>query len=210
MEMGSKFSKKSQKNIVLQNIILISLAWLLITFMLITSSSCAKLIQSDLGYIKIVITEYNSGPVVRDATVILDTKSGKISKKSNDSGMVIFENLELNSAYKVEIQKEGYADTVIHILSLHSSINLNTTLRKPKFDPAAKSNMQIGFSLYDSEIKGTKYVNDKDEVYRIVQKGRIYIEAWAKSDNVKISHMYAKLGNPPGAEALTSPRLYNA
>ncbi|MEN3041932.1 MAG: hypothetical protein ABDH59_01290, partial [Fervidobacterium sp.] len=47
-------------------------------------------------------------------------------------------------------------------------------------------------------------------VYRIVQKGRIYIEAWAKSDNVKISHMYAKLGNPPGAEALTSPRLYNA
>lgn len=189
----------------LNDIVKITIAILILMLLV---NSCVIVNNQEFGYVKLVITEYNSGPLVQDATVTLYTQDGKITKISDENGTAIFESLKLNRPYKIEIEKENHARTVIDILSLHTSLNLNTTLRKSKFDNSAKSNMEISFKLFDSELKTSEYKPDKNGVYTINRSLSLYIEAQAKSDNVPITFIYAKIGNPPGAEALASPRLY--
>lgn len=205
------------------------LAGILAACLLINSSSCILIpkpkLKSDYGYIKLIVSEYNSGPGVEGATVTLTNinsnltnnfdKFAEIKKLTDENGIVIFDKILLNKPYRIEIEKSGYSKTVIDVLSLHSSVDLSTTLRKPRFlasqtaEEIGANEMSIKYAIYDSPQKSKKISPDSSGIYKFIENKTIYIEAVATSTNIPIAFMYAKIANPPGAEFLTSPRLYS-
>ncbi|MGC8955313.1 MAG: hypothetical protein ACP5JS_04345 [Fervidobacterium sp.] len=183
--------------------------FLLLLLLLSVLSSCGLFIVKPI-YIKLIITEYNSGPVVTNADVLLFENGEMITNaKSNSQGVVTFNNLQVNNAYKIIIRKEGHSFTIIDITNLQSPLELNTTLRKAKFLASVENNISIDFELYDSYEKNTKFSLNKSGIYEIPYNDILYIEATATYSTLPISTFYAKLGNVPGSQALTMPRLYS-
>ncbi len=160
--------------------------------------------------ISIYVAEYNSGPAVDGATVTL-LKDGQIleEKTTKSDGTVSFVLRGYSGPYDIRIRKDGFANTDIRLLNIHSNINLSTTLRRPKFASLNDNEIRVNFKLYESDKMFVRYSSNSSGVYELLNLRMIYIDAEATASKLGISHMYAKLGTPPGAEYLTSPRLYS-
>lgn len=163
------------------------------------------------SYIKLVISEYNSGPAVEGANVKLYSGNTLLEETtSNEQGIVTFsKTIQIGKPYTIVISKQFHARTVIDIEKLQNSLAINTTLRKANFIENVENNMGIIYSIYDSEQKKLKYTPNENGIYAISYTSSVFIEAEASSSAIPISHMYAKIGAPPGSEFLTSPRLYS-
>ena len=183
---------------------------IIILIITIFLSSCVNLKNSE-NYIKLVISEYNSGPTVEGANVKIYCGNALLEEATtNKEGIVTFsKTIQIGKPYTIVISKPFHAKTVIDIERLQSSLTINTTLRKANFIQNVENNMNIIYSIYDSEQKKIKYTPNEGGIYTIFSTSSIFIEAQSTSSDIPISHMYAKIGTPPGAEFLTSPRLYS-
>ncbi|MGQ9856994.1 MAG: hypothetical protein ACUVQF_09685 [Fervidobacterium sp.] len=160
--------------------------------------------------VNIYVAEYNSGPAVDGATVTL-LKHGQVleEKITQSDGTISFVLKGYSGPYDICIRKDGFANTDIKLLNVHSDITLNTTLRRPKFSAAVDNDISINFKIYESNKMFVRYNPNSSSVYELLNLNMIYIDAQANASKLGISHMYAKLGTSPGAEYLTSPRLYS-
>ncbi len=183
---------------------------IIILIITIFLSSCVNFKNSE-NYIKLVISEYNSGPAVEGANVKIYCGNTLLEEvTTNKEGIVTFsKTIQIGKPYTIVISKPFHAKTVIDIERLQSSLTINTTLRKANFVENMENKMNIVYSIYDSEQKKIKYTPSQEGIYTIFSTSSIFIEAQATSSDISISHMYAKIGTPPGAEFLTSPRLYS-
>ena len=186
--------------------------FLSICLMLFLLSSCVfvNLIQGDFE-ISIYVAEYNSGPAVDGASVQLIKDGAVVSTKFTESGNVRFTVKGNSGSFIIKITKNGHATTTIKIVNVHSDLSISTTLRKAKFLPSGEleNDINISFDIYTSESKITKVLPDENGIFSFFAKSSIYILARSTVSNIPISHMYAKIGNVPGSEYLTSPRLYS-
>ncbi|QAV33028.1 hypothetical protein CBS1_04295 [Fervidobacterium changbaicum] len=160
--------------------------------------------------ISLFVSEYNSGPSVEDAIVEVIKNGSVIDKKKTNSGLARFEVPRYSGPYLIRISKDGYATTTIKVLNIHSPLVLNTTLRRPKFLVGEQNTneIDISFDIYTSDRKLSKLLPDENGVYSIFGLPKLYISAQSTVSRLPIAFMYAKLGNPPGAEYLSSPRLF--
>lgn len=160
--------------------------------------------------IALYVSEYNSGPAVDGATVELLRDGHVVDTKQTIDGKVRFDVKLYSGPFLVKISKSGHAKTIIKILNIHSPLVLNTTLRRTKLlsSEQNQNEMDLSFDIYTSKNKISKLLSDDNSIYNILGLSYIYISAKSTTSNFPVSFMYAKLGTPPGAEYLTSPRLF--
>ncbi len=163
------------------------------------------------GTLVLYVTQFNSGPAVGDATVIVKDADGNVRGrgKTDASGkalvitMLTSESEELN----VFISKETHARTTILGLKLKkdSTYELTTTLRKAKMaQTTTEQPIDIDVKLYTDTTMATP-INPAS-----VTSDTIYISVTATPTEFKegINIIYAKANGVPGASFFTNPRLY--
>ncbi|WP_041262856.1 carboxypeptidase regulatory-like domain-containing protein [Fervidobacterium pennivorans] len=185
-------------------------ASVIILFLMLLSSCIILKPATENVEISLYVSEYNSGPAVDDANVELIKDGRVVDTKRTSDGKVRFSVKLYSGPYLLRISKNGHAKTTIKILNIHSPLVLNTTLRKTKLLPSEQNQneMNILFDIYTSKNKVSKLLFDGNSIYNIFGLSYIYISAQSTTSNFPVSFMYAKLGNPPGAEYLASPRLF--
>ncbi|ODN30809.1 hypothetical protein [Fervidobacterium thailandense] len=151
------------------------------------------------------VSEYNSGPSVEGACVLLFDNSGeKIDEAyTTAEGKVCFNK----TPKRVVITKPGHATTVIDFAGPVFPIVLDTTLRRCKFSPTG-GNISIDYEILN--LSDQRMMPNSEGVYEVDYSSSpvIKVKASAYSETFEISHMYLKLGSTPGAEFFTSPRVY--
>lgn len=163
------------------------------------------------GTLVVYLSQFNSGPVVEGASVVVKDAAGKIrgQGKSDSNGKASF-YVMLNSeseTLNVFISKEGHAKTSILGLKLNkdSAYEVTTTLRKATMAQTTKEiPIDVDVKLYTNSTKTTEVEATNvtlDSIYVVVTATPT---EFAEGINI----IYAKANGVPGSSYFTAPRLY--
>ncbi|MCS7175047.1 Ig-like domain-containing protein [Pseudothermotoga sp.] len=169
-----------------------------------------RVIVKPSGTFTIYVTQFNSGPAVLGATVIVKDDSGNVRGfgSTDADGKASF-LVRLDSAQEllnVFISKPTHAKTVIFGVRLQEdqTFELTTTLRKAAYaETKTEIPISVNVKIYTNASKTTEIDPNN------VTQDTIYVSVTATpiEFNEGINTIYAKVGGVPGTSFFTAPRL---
>lgn len=169
-----------------------------------------RVIVTPSGTFTIYVAQFNSGPAVPNATVIIKDDTGNIrgtGTTDSDGKASFLVRLDSNEELlNVFISKPTHAKTVIFGVKLQKDqiYEMITTLRKATYaETKTEVPISVNVKVYTDGNKTTEIDPNN------VTQDRIYVSVTAVpiEFNEGINIIYAKVGGIPGASYFTAPRL---
>lgn len=154
------------------------------------------------AHLTVRVSEYRAGPAVAGARVeMFDARGIKLGEGETDENGKFETDLPV---VRLRLTKSGYATTVVDLVGTFPPFEIETTLRKAKFS-SIPSTPSVRFELRNENDE--PLTPDGSGTYNL-EAGKVRIVVNAFPTGFDVSHVYVKQGSPPGAEFLTSPRIY--
>lgn len=170
-----------------------------------------RVVVTPSGRLTIYVTQFNSGPAVSNAQVVVRDGSGSVrgtGTTDSDGKASFLVRLDADTELlNVFISKPTHARTAILGLMLKKdeTFQINTTLRKATYGQTTMEvPISVNVELYTDSSK-TQQIDPsnvtQDDIY-------VRVEAQPLEFNEGVNIIYAKVGGVPGTSFFTSPRLY--
>ncbi len=161
--------------------------------------------------LELYVTEFNSGPAVKNADVIVKDGDKVVEQcKTDERGIarVYILHEDANPKYyNVFLSKENHGKTIINGLKFesHKKTELETTLRKAALGPASDNPIEVDIKFYEDSTKATEVTLPAN-----ISADTIYVTVTATPLDYPntCNIIYAKAGGVPGAGTFANPRLY--
>ncbi|MEN3007629.1 hypothetical protein [Pseudothermotoga sp.] len=169
-----------------------------------------RVIVTPSGTFTIYVTQFNSGPAVSGATVVVKDDSNNVrgmGSTDSDGRASFLVRLDSNQELlNVFISKPTHAKTVIFGVKLQKdqTYELTTTLRKATYaETKTEVPISVNVKIYTNASKTTEIDPNN------VTQDTIYVSVTATpiEFNEGIKTIYAKVGGVPGTSFFTAPRL---